>query len=143
MVAMSTSRFQVEVLNQQHVFDDSYNEENTFDDCILDLVMKQIKNEKIKNFLKTKININISFTLDENVFEKLARIFENELYNKKCLIPSLRLDATFSIENINYFTVAMFYQNHQRWVNSTYHDHELFELNLEFPTSGVVNEVIC
>ena len=131
----------MEILNQRHIFDDKYDEENSFDDCILNEVRKKIGNQEIGKIFKVNTDMSLSIAVDENAFRNLSVSFENELQSKQCLIPNLKLKATFT-QYIDVMQNEPFYSNNETWANETLESRETYKFYLEFPSFAIINEVI-
>lgn len=112
-----------------------------FDDCILNAVVKNIENPNVKQILKLEKHMNVTYTLPENVFKNLSRIFENVFNSQQCVIPSLRIKATFSLWHMDSMSVTMFRKYTEPWVNETFENKQMFYFNLELPFSVITNQV--
>ncbi len=128
-------------MNQTLIYDDEYKENNMFDDCILNAVVKNIENPNVKQILKLEKHMNVTYTLPENVFKNLSRIFENVLNSQQCVIPSLRIKATFSLWHMDSMSVTMFRKYTEPWVNETFENKQMYYFNLELPFSVITNQV--
>lgn len=131
----------IEVLDLTRIYDDKYKEENMFDDCILNAVIKNIENPNVEQILKLEEHMHVTYTLPENVFQNLSIIFENVLNSQQCVIPSLKIKATFSLLHMDTMSVTMFHKYTEPWVNETFENMYLFNFNLELPFSVTTNQV--
>ncbi|XP_023348485.1 uncharacterized protein LOC111717205 isoform X4 [Eurytemora carolleeae] len=111
-----------------------------FDDCILNAVVKNIGNPNVKQILKLEKHMIVTYTLPENVFKNLSRIFENVLNSQQCVIPSLRIKATFSLWQMDSMSVTMFRKYTEPWVNETFENKQMYYFNLELPFSVITNQ---
>lgn len=129
----------MEILNQRHIFDDKYDEENSFDDCIINEVRKKIGNQDIGKILKVNTDKNLSIAVDENSFKNLSGVLKENF--KQCLIPNLKLKATFA-QFIDIMQNEPFFPNNEKGTNETFESRETFQFYLEFPSFAIINEVI-
>ena len=128
------------MLDQRFIFNDGYNQEDTLDACIIDLVRATLGTNIAKSLLMPQENMIVS--LEEDDFKNISRILETEQLYKHCLISNLRLDATFSLNYVDDFIATYFTKYNESWVNSTFQIDSLVMFYLKFPTSAIVNEVI-
>ena len=92
---------QLEELNEQRIFDDGYNDRNTYDDCILKEVARKYPDSNIMDIFKPAENNKIHQNgMNISVFSKLSAKFEYEIKHGECNIPNLKLQPTYILKDL-------------------------------------------
>ena len=92
---------QLEVLKEQRIFDDGYNDHNTYDDCILKEVARKYPDSNIMDIFKPAENNKIHQNgMNISVFSKLSAKFEYEIKHGECNIPNLKLQPTYILKDL-------------------------------------------
>ena len=120
---------QLEVLKEQHIFDDGYNDHNTYDDCILKEVAKKYPDSYIMDILKLAENKVHQNGMNFSVFSKLSAQFRYEIQHSICNVPNLKLEPNYILKHLS---KRSFFKR-----GKTYP----FSFKLEFSPSTVTKEV--
>lgn len=118
----------LEILNQNRIFEDGYNDYYFYDDCVLDKVSK---NYHIKDILKAEEKKMISKGMDESTFGNVSNLLENLKNFGYCNDPNLKLQTAFTLTSLDVFNFI--------WIGSWFSP--TFSFNLEFPSLILVKEV--
>ena len=92
---------QLEVIKKQRIFDDGYNDHNTYDDCILKEVARKYPESNIMDILKPGENKTHYNDMNFSVFRKLSAQFEYEIQHGVCNIPNLKLQPTYILKDLS------------------------------------------
>ena len=129
VVRYSSHLLNLDILNQNRIFEDGYNDYYSYDDCILDEVSK---NYLIKDILKSEEKKMISKGMDESMFGNVSNLLENLKNFGYCKDPNLKLQTTFiQVTSLDIFNTA--------WIGPRFLP--TFSFNLEFPSFIMVKEV--
>ena len=128
VVRYSSHLLNLDILNQNRIFEDGYNDYYSYDDCILDKVSK---NYHIKDILKSEEKKMISKGMDESTFGNVSNLLENLKNFGYCNDPNLKLQTTFTLTSLDVFNTV--------WIGSWFSPS--FSFNLEFPSFILVKEV--
>ena len=115
-------------MNQKKVFDDGYDENHSYDDCILD---KVAMNHYLKDILKSEENKTFFKGIDESMFKNVSNLLENIRKLGDCNTPNLKLKTNFIFTVQEHLDLAFIV----RGGTST------FKFDLEFPQTAIVKEV--
>ena len=91
---------QLEELNEQRIFDDGYNDRNTYDDCILKEVARKYPDSNIMDIFKPAENKIHQNGMNISVFSKLSAKFEYEIKHGECNIQNLKLQPTYILKDL-------------------------------------------
>ena len=123
---------QLEVLKEQRIFDDGYNDHNTYDDCILKEVARKYPDSNIMDIFKPAENKIHQNGMNISVFSKLSAKFEYEIKHSVCNIPNLKLQTSYILEDLSWISGLGIISIGQR---------QPFLFKLEFSPSTVTKEV--
>ena len=123
---------QLEVLKEQRIFDDGYNDHNTYDDCILKEVARKYPDSNIMDILKPGENKIHHNDMNFSVFRKLSAQFEYEIQHGACNIPNLKLQTTYILKDLSWNAGIFFIGRTLK---------QLLSFKLEFSPSTVTKEV--
>ena len=126
VVRYSSYLSHLDILDQNRILEDGYNEYYSYDDCILDNVAK---NYNIKDILKSEENKMISEGIEESMFKHVSNELENTRKLGDCNEPNLKLQTTFTLASLDIL------------IKSTIGLNQPFRFGLEFPQSTLVKEV--
>ena len=131
---MKTSSYlcQLEVLKEQRIFDDGYNDHNTYDDCILKEVARKYPDSNIMDILKPAENKIRHNELNFSVVSKLSAQIEYEIQQGACNIPNLKLQTSYILKDLSWISGLGWVENGQT---------ESFSFKVEFSPSTVTKEV--
>ena len=125
---------QLEELNEQRIFDDGYNDRNTYDDCILKEVARKYPDSNIMKILKpAEIKIH-QIDMNFSVVSKLSAQFEYEIQHGACNIPNLKLQTTYILKDLSWALKFGEFEPGQTL-------RQPFSFNIEFSPSTVTKEV--
>ena len=126
VVRYSSYLSHLDILDQNRILEDGYNEYYSYDDCILDNVAK---NYNIKDILKSEENKMISEGIEESMFKHVSNELENMKKLGDCNEPNLKLQTSFTLASLDFL------------IRSTIGLNQPFRFGLEFSQSTLVKEV--
>ena len=120
---------QLEVLKEQRIFDDDYNDHNTYDDCILKEIAKKYPDSYIMDIFKLAENKVHQHSMNFSVFSKLSAQFRYEIQHSICNVPNLKLEPNYILKDLS--KESVFSRGKTR----------PFSFKIEFSPSTVTKEV--
>ena len=123
----------LEILDQHNIVDDGYNRLYTYDDCILNNLIKNLQYSNFKKVLRITVNETMTIGIEESVFRNHSNKLEQEVLRLTCNAPDTSLQTTFTMANRNRTKQAGFD------TDSGLYSPIFFDL--EFPISTIVNKV--
>ena len=123
--------FNLEILNQKNIFEDGYDEFNSYDDCILNHVANIQHDTNIKDILKPHKQKRITDTVEEPVLRHLSNLLEYTTLSGICKVPNLKLQVGFKLTSLDFGELSVFEKKFK----------DRIVLGLEFPSASLVREV--
>lgn len=123
----------LEILDQNNIFDDGYNTLYTYDDCILNNLIKNVQDSNFRKLLRITVNETITIGIEESVFRNYSTKLEQELLKQTCDAPGTSLQTSFTTANRNRTMQAGF--------DTEFGLYSPIFFDVEFPISTIVNQV--
>ncbi len=129
-------------MKQNKVSEDHYNNQYSYDDCILNHIKEKNTNKNITQFLttETKRKNGIEEIFFKFLSEQLEQL-ESGMESNNCKIPSTNLRATFDLASLDFSLSKAFATNYYGFINETVHEERIFGISIDFPRSFVLKEV--
>ena len=126
-------------MKQNKVYEDHYNNQYSYDDCILNHIKEKNINKNITQILTTETKRK--YGIDEKFFKSMLEQFESVIESNNCSIPSTNLQAAFDLTSLDFSLSKAFQTNYYGFTNGTIQEERIFGISIDFPNSFVLKEV--
>ena len=144
LVYSSKTSVTIEMIKEAGIYQDGYTNQDSYDNCLIEQMVEQQHNDKIKKFLKANEQGLVTDGLEKEIFEKQSEILESGRGTQYCKRPSLTAQFSFTLENVEGLKGNVLGIDYRSFVPLGYQSFlkETFFFELEFSDFSTVKEVI-